>query len=38
MPALKEAGYMIALDDYVANDPREELLPRSPTSSKSTCN
>ncbi len=23
--ALKEAGYMIALDDYVANDPREEL-------------
>lgn len=23
---LKEAGYMIALDDYVANDPREPLL------------
>jgi c-di-GMP-related signal transduction protein len=23
--ALKEAGYMIALDDYVANDPRQEL-------------
>ena len=23
--ALKEAGYMIALDDYVANDPREAL-------------
>ena len=22
---LKEAGYMIALDDYVANDPREAL-------------
>jgi c-di-GMP-related signal transduction protein len=24
--SLKEAGYMIALDDYVANDPREPLL------------
>ena len=23
--SLKEAGYMIALDDYVANDPRESL-------------
>ena len=23
--SLKEAGYMIALDDYVANDPREAL-------------
>ncbi len=22
---LKEAGYMIALDDYVAGDPRESL-------------
>jgi c-di-GMP-related signal transduction protein len=24
--SLKEAGYMIALDDYVANDPRESLI------------
>jgi c-di-GMP-related signal transduction protein len=24
--SLKEAGYMIALDDYVANDPREALV------------
>ncbi len=24
--SLKEAGYMIALDDYVANDPREPLV------------
>ena len=25
--ALKEQGYLLALDDYVANDPREALLP-----------
>jgi c-di-GMP-related signal transduction protein len=36
--SLKEQGYMIALDDYVADDAREHRWPRWPTSSRSTCN